>query len=111
MHKPVTAGLVATAVLTCLVALDAAGANDQARQREVAGAAIGSPSDKVAVRGPDARVAVRNVQLASAVQGRAILGVEVINLGSDLQQSRPLREQVEKLTGAPSRVLATPLLN
>ena len=85
MHKPVLAGLVATAVLTCLVALDAADANGQARQSAAAGAVIESRSDKAADRAPDARVAVRNVQLASAPpvddEPSAFVRFDVINEG------------------------------
>jgi len=40
-----------------------------------------------------------NVQFAVAVEGRAIVGVEVTNAGSDVHQSEPMREQVEKRSG------------
>jgi transposase len=40
-----------------------------------------------------------NVQFAVAVEGRAIVGVEVTNDGSDVHQSEPMREQVEERTG------------
>jgi transposase len=40
-----------------------------------------------------------NIQLAVATEGRAIVGVEVTNAGSDVQQSQPMREQVENRTG------------
>jgi transposase len=40
-----------------------------------------------------------NVQFAVATEGRAIVGVEVTNAGSDVQQSQPMREQVEERTG------------
>ena len=40
-----------------------------------------------------------NVQFAVATEGRAIVGVEVTNAGSDVHQSQPMREQVEKRTG------------
>ena len=40
-----------------------------------------------------------NVQFALDVHGRAIVGVEVVNTGSDAQQSRPMREQVERRSG------------
>jgi transposase len=40
-----------------------------------------------------------NVQFAVATEGRAIVGVEVTNAGSDVQQSVPMRRQVERRTG------------
>lgn len=40
-----------------------------------------------------------NVQFATGVNGRAIVGVDVVNTGSDAQQSRPMREQVERRSG------------
>jgi transposase len=40
-----------------------------------------------------------NVQFATDVHSRAIVGVEVVNTGSDAQQSQPLREQAERRTG------------
>jgi len=40
-----------------------------------------------------------NVQFAIDVHGRAIVGVEVVNTGSDAQQSQPMREQVERRSG------------
>jgi len=40
-----------------------------------------------------------NVQIVSDTQSRAILAVEVNNIGSDRQQSQGLREQVEQDTG------------
>jgi transposase len=40
-----------------------------------------------------------NVQFAVATEGRAIVGVEVTNAGSDVQESQPMREQVERRTG------------
>jgi hypothetical protein len=40
-----------------------------------------------------------NVQFAVATQGRAIVGVEVCNEGNDVNQSQPLRKQVEDRTG------------
>jgi hypothetical protein len=40
-----------------------------------------------------------NVQFAVATEGRAIVGVEVTNAGSDVHQSQPMREQVERRTG------------
>jgi transposase len=40
-----------------------------------------------------------NVQFAVATEGRAIVGVDVTNAGSDVHQSQPMREQVEQRTG------------
>lgn len=40
-----------------------------------------------------------NVQFAVAVEGRAIIGVDVTNAGSDVHESQPMREQVEARTG------------
>ena len=40
-----------------------------------------------------------NVQFATDVHARAIVGVDVVNSGSDSQQSRPMREQVERRSG------------
>jgi transposase len=40
-----------------------------------------------------------NVQFAVATEGRAIVGVEVTNAGSDVHQSQPMRQQVEQRTG------------
>ena len=40
-----------------------------------------------------------NVQLAVATEGRAIVGVDVTNAGSDVHQSQPMRRQVELRTG------------
>lgn len=40
-----------------------------------------------------------NVQLACDPQSRAIVGVEVINQGSDMGQSEPMREQVQRRSG------------
>jgi transposase len=40
-----------------------------------------------------------NVQFASVPQGRAIVGVEVSNAGSDVHESEPMRKQVEDRTG------------
>ena len=40
-----------------------------------------------------------NVQFATATEGRAIVGVDVTNAGSDVRESRPMREQVEERTG------------
>jgi hypothetical protein len=40
-----------------------------------------------------------NVQLATATEGRAIVGVEVTNAGSDVHESQPMRQQVERRTG------------
>lgn len=40
-----------------------------------------------------------NVQFATDVHSRAIVGVDVVNSGSDAQQSRPMREQVERRSG------------
>jgi hypothetical protein len=40
-----------------------------------------------------------NVQLGVAVKGRAIVGVEVTNDGSDVHQSEPMRKQIEERTG------------
>jgi transposase len=40
-----------------------------------------------------------NVQFAVAIAGRAIVGVDVTNDGSDVHQSEPLRKQVEKRSG------------
>jgi transposase len=39
-----------------------------------------------------------NVQFAVATEGRAIVGVDVTNAGSDVHQSQPMREQVEQRT-------------
>ena len=111
MHKPLLAGLVATAVLTCLVALDAAGDSDHARQREAAGTAIGTPSDKVADRGPDARVAVRNVQLASAPpvdeEPSAFVRFDVFNEGE--QDVSPVVVEIAILETPPRVGEAVPL--
>lgn len=41
-----------------------------------------------------------NVQLASDVSSRAIVGVDVTNSGSDKAQSEPMRDQVQRRTGA-----------
>jgi hypothetical protein len=41
-----------------------------------------------------------NVQLASDTQSRAIVGVDVSTLGTDQPLSQPMRQQVEKRTGA-----------
>ena len=40
-----------------------------------------------------------NVQYATDTASRAVLGVQVVNSGSDQGQSEPLREQVESRTG------------
>jgi Transposase DDE domain len=40
-----------------------------------------------------------NVQFAVATEGRAIVGVDVTNAGSDVHESQPMREQVEERTG------------
>jgi transposase len=40
-----------------------------------------------------------NVQFAVAIEGRAIVGVDVTNAGSDVHQSEPMRKQVEQRTG------------
>jgi transposase len=40
-----------------------------------------------------------NVQLACDPESRAIVGVEVINQGTDMGQSEPMREQVERRSG------------
>jgi hypothetical protein len=40
-----------------------------------------------------------NVQLAVATEGRAIVGVDVTNAGSDVHESQPMRQQVERRTG------------
>jgi transposase len=40
-----------------------------------------------------------NVQFATATQGRAIVGVEVTNAGSDVAESGPMRQQVQQRTG------------
>jgi len=40
-----------------------------------------------------------NVQFATDVESRAIVGVEVVNTGSDAGQSGPLRAQAERRTG------------
>jgi transposase len=40
-----------------------------------------------------------NVQFATAVPSRAIVAVDVVNAGSDAQQSEPLRKQAERRTG------------
>ena len=40
-----------------------------------------------------------NVQFGVDTQSRAIVGVEVTNAGNDVEQSKPLREQVEDRTG------------
>jgi transposase len=40
-----------------------------------------------------------NVQLATATEGRAIVGVDVTNAGSDVHESQPMRQQVERRTG------------
>jgi transposase len=40
-----------------------------------------------------------NVQFAVATEGRAIVGVDVTNAGSDVRESQPMREQVERRTG------------
>jgi transposase len=40
-----------------------------------------------------------NVQLATDTEGRAIVGVEISNLGTDQPHSQPMRQQVEDRTG------------
>jgi len=40
-----------------------------------------------------------NVQFAVTNQGRAIVGVDVTNAGSDVGESQPMREQVQERTG------------
>lgn len=40
-----------------------------------------------------------NVQIAADVESRAILGVDVVNAGSDVHESDPMRQQVEERTG------------
>jgi hypothetical protein len=40
-----------------------------------------------------------NIQFAVATEGRAIVGVEVTNAGSDVHESQPMRQQVEERTG------------
>jgi len=42
-----------------------------------------------------------NVQFAVDTASRAIMGVDVVNTGSDQSQSEPLRHQVERRTGRP----------
>jgi hypothetical protein len=44
-----------------------------------------------------------NVQLAADVGSQVVVGVEVTNAGSDLQQLGPMREQVEQRYGGPVR--------
>jgi transposase len=39
-----------------------------------------------------------NVQFATAIEGRAIIGVDVTNAGSDVHESQPMRRQVEERT-------------
>lgn len=45
-----------------------------------------------------------NVQLASDTASRAIVGVDVSNLGTDQPQSRPMREQVQDRAGGAAAV-------
>jgi len=40
-----------------------------------------------------------NVQFATDVESRAIVGVDVVNTGSDQSQMEPMRQQVERRTG------------
>jgi transposase len=42
-----------------------------------------------------------NVQFAVDTASRAIVGVDVVNSGSDQSQSEPMRQQVERRTGRP----------
>lgn len=42
-----------------------------------------------------------NVQFGTDVASRAIVAVDVVNTGSDAQQSAPLRQQAERRTGRP----------
>jgi transposase len=59
-----------------------------------------SDADARVMKMPDGgyRPAV-NVQLATDTASRAIVGVEVVNLGVDTGQSEPMRAQVERRTG------------
>lgn len=63
---------------------------------------------RVSVTEPDARMMKmssggfrpgHNVQLATDGKGRAIVGVDVVNAGSDAGLDAPMREQVERRTG------------
>lgn len=63
---------------------------------------------RVSTTDPDARVMrmpdggfrpAYNVQLSTDVNSRAIVGVSVVNAGSDGEQATPMREQVEQRSG------------
>jgi transposase len=63
---------------------------------------------RVSTSDPDARVMkmanggfnpAYNVQLATDTASRAIVGVDVVNEGSDGQQAAPMREQIQERTG------------
>jgi len=67
---------------------------------------------RVSMTDPDARVMkmadggyrpAYNVQLATAVEGRVIVGVQVTNAGTDLAQLTPMRAAVEQRTGQQPR--------
>jgi transposase len=72
----------------------------------------GNPSKerpaRVSTTDPEARVMrmadggfrpAYNVQIATDTESRAVVGVDVTNVGSDANQSTPMREQVERRTG------------
>jgi len=40
-----------------------------------------------------------NMQFATDVESRAVVGVDVTNAGSDVHESEPMRQQVEARTG------------
>jgi transposase len=71
-------------------------------------AASKAKEPRVSTTDPEARVMkmpdggyrpAYNVQIACDTESRAILAVDVVNTGSDRQQSQPLRQKVEEITG------------
>lgn len=71
---------------------------------------------RVSTTDPDARVMkmgdggwrpALNVQLAVDTESRMVVGVDVVNQGSDLQQMTPMLDQIERRTGSrPTEILA-----
>lgn len=95
-------------------------ARTKREQAAAEAAAAANPDDKKAVKkakqgqvrvsttDPEARVMKMgnggfnpafNVQFATDTQSRAIVGIDVIDIGSDMEQAPPMREQVQQRTG------------
>jgi transposase len=76
---------------------------EKASKRQPARASTTDPESRL-MRMPEGSFGLGyNVQLAADVRSRAILGVDVTNKGSDVNQSEPMRCQVEERTGCKVR--------